>query len=110
MVKCRVRVGEEFAAAHFTEGKTETLEADGGDRIRTHSPVIVGLKSCTMDIQPRNIVFSLVSCFPTFFCLSSCPSSSSLSFSFPRFLPPTYFRCCCLYFCHSFLGKNSEFQ
>ena len=52
MVKCRVRVGEEFAAAHFTEGKTETLEADGGDRIRPHSPVIVGLKSCTMDIQP----------------------------------------------------------
>lgn len=57
-VKVTVRGGEEFAAAHFTEGKTETLEADGGDRIRTPSLVIVGLKSHTMDIQSRNIFSS----------------------------------------------------
>ena len=36
MAEYRVGVEEEFLTAHFTGGKTETLEADGGDVIRTH--------------------------------------------------------------------------
>lgn len=36
MAEYRVGVEEEFLTVHFTGGKTETLEADGGDEIRSH--------------------------------------------------------------------------